>query len=159
MLSLIPGHASRAAQPTARLSNTSTTVRQRLFGARSTAFLVFMAVGLFASLPYCLFPSVQWEPLGRALVIFAGPPLSTAYNLRFRSIPAWLSVGWISVVAGVPVPFAIGFGFLAMVLYYLHERAIDQLDAQARVQTRTELRPLVRRLVIVKIGTALALEP
>jgi hypothetical protein len=135
------------------------TVRQRWFGNRSTLFLAVMALGLIASLPSGLVPAVRWEPLLRALLIFVGMPLSSALDHRVRAIPMLLFIGWLSVLAEVPLALGLGLAITATLLFFLDDHASEQLDARARVQTRAELVPLVRWLVVLKIGNAIAIAP
>jgi hypothetical protein len=158
MLSPIPSHPSGPANSTPSQAQLM-TVRQRLFGNRSTRFLVVMGLVALLWLPAALWPEPRVEPLLRCLALTLGTCLAWGLDARVRVTSVLLLITWLAVLGGAPLPLAIGLGAAAMVLSYLDERATEQLDAQALVQTRPELSALVHRLVTIKIGNAIAIAP
>ena len=159
MNSLSPGSSSDSALAPLRGPDRPMTLRQRWVGNRSNLFLAVMVLGLVASLPSGLWPVVNWEPLLRAVMIFVGMPLSSALDYRVRAIPMLLFVAWIAVFAEVPLALGLGFAVVAAVFLHLDDHATEQHDTRAKAQTRIELAPLVRRLVLLKVGNAVTIAP
>jgi hypothetical protein len=158
MLSLIPRHPNGPADSTPSQAQMM-TVRQRLFGNRSTRSLVMMGLVALLWLPSTLWPELRVEPLLRCLAITLGTCLAWGLDARVRATSVLLLITWLAVLGGAPLPLGLGLGAAAMALSYLDERATEQLDAQALVRTRAELSALVRRLVTIKVGNAIAIAP
>jgi hypothetical protein len=159
MTSSISGDSARSPRPPFQSRGPAISVCQRLFGDRSTLMIGLLLLGLVGAVAGASRPGQDVWHSGGSAAFFVTALLMGSRDNRIHAVAIGLLAGLIWAMAEMPAAVVVGGGVIAASAHYGHARATEQLDAQAPVQTRTELAPLVRRIVLLKIANALTLAP
>jgi hypothetical protein len=131
------------------------SLRRRLLGDQSRLLMTILLLGMASAVISAFRPGRDpWRAAGD-VTMFTAALLLSSPDRRIHAVAAGLLVGMLWSLAGMPAAAVAASFLFGTIVDYAQAGANRRLDLLAPVQTREELAPLVRQIVVMKVANAL----